>query len=106
MQPGDARRGKFADNLTGFGRSLRRAGIPVDSVTAIGNKVMWVATICNDGPNQLVHFLIGLDGFHRGSPYSLRTKLRSRKAHGVSLPVYRLNKYRVIWTNLPKIPVS
>ena len=31
MQPGDARRGKFADNLTGFGRSLRRAGIPVDS---------------------------------------------------------------------------
>ena len=31
MQLGDARRGKFADNLTGFGRSLRRAGIPVDS---------------------------------------------------------------------------
>jgi uncharacterized protein len=31
MQLGDARSGKLADNLTGFGRSLRRAGIPVDS---------------------------------------------------------------------------
>ena len=31
MQLGDARRGKFADNLTGFGRALRRAGIAVDS---------------------------------------------------------------------------
>ncbi len=30
-QLGDARRGKFADNLTGFGRALRRAGIPVDA---------------------------------------------------------------------------
>ena len=28
---GDARHGKFADNLTGFGRALRRAGVPVDS---------------------------------------------------------------------------
>lgn len=28
---GDARRGKFADNLTGFGRALRRAGVPVDA---------------------------------------------------------------------------
>ncbi len=31
MQLGDARSGKFADNLTGFGRTLRRAGIAVDS---------------------------------------------------------------------------
>lgn len=28
---GDARAGKFADNLTAFGRALRRAGVPVDS---------------------------------------------------------------------------
>ena len=27
----DARGGKFVDNLTGFGRALRRAGVPVDS---------------------------------------------------------------------------
>ena len=31
MQPGDASSGKLADNLTGFGRSLRRAGITLDS---------------------------------------------------------------------------
>ena len=30
-QLGDARRGKLADNLTGFGRALRRAGVPVDA---------------------------------------------------------------------------
>ena len=29
--PGDSRVGKLADNLTGFGRALRRAGVPVDS---------------------------------------------------------------------------
>jgi uncharacterized protein with von Willebrand factor type A (vWA) domain len=28
---GDARSGKFADNIAGFGRALRRAGLPVDS---------------------------------------------------------------------------
>ena len=28
---GDARRGKFAENLVGFGRALRRAGVAVDS---------------------------------------------------------------------------
>lgn len=28
---GDARAGKFADNLAAFGRALRRAGVPVDS---------------------------------------------------------------------------
>ena len=31
MQLGDARSGKLADNLTGFGRTLRRAGVRVDS---------------------------------------------------------------------------
>jgi len=31
MQLGDARSGKLADNLTGFGRALRRAGVRVDS---------------------------------------------------------------------------
>ena len=31
MQLGDARAGKFADNLSGFGRALRRAGVPTDS---------------------------------------------------------------------------
>jgi uncharacterized protein with von Willebrand factor type A (vWA) domain len=31
MVLGDARSGKLADNLTGFGRMLRRAGLPVDS---------------------------------------------------------------------------
>ncbi|MCY7318359.1 MAG: VWA domain-containing protein [Ramlibacter sp.] len=30
MQLGDARTGKLADNITGFGRALRRAGVPVD----------------------------------------------------------------------------
>lgn len=30
MQLGDARSGKLADNLTAFGRALRRAGLPVD----------------------------------------------------------------------------
>ena len=31
MQLGDARAGKLADNITGFGRALRRAGVKVDS---------------------------------------------------------------------------
>lgn len=31
MQLGDARRGKLADNITGFGRALRRAGVRTDS---------------------------------------------------------------------------
>lgn len=31
MQLGDARSGKLADNITGFGRALRRAGVRVDS---------------------------------------------------------------------------
>ncbi len=31
MLLGDARMGKLADNLSGFGRALRRAGVPVDS---------------------------------------------------------------------------
>ena len=30
-QLGDARTGKLADNLSGFGRALRRAGVPVDA---------------------------------------------------------------------------
>jgi len=31
MQLGDSRTGKLADNLAAFGRSLRRAGVRVDS---------------------------------------------------------------------------
>jgi uncharacterized protein with von Willebrand factor type A (vWA) domain len=31
MQLGDARRGKLGDNITGFGRALRRAGVRLDS---------------------------------------------------------------------------
>src|SRR6478735_3156953 len=31
MQLGDARTGKLADNIAGFGRALRRAGLRVDS---------------------------------------------------------------------------
>lgn len=31
MTLGDARSGKLADNITGFGRALRRAGVPADS---------------------------------------------------------------------------
>ena len=31
MQLGDARHGKLADNLSAFGRTLRRAGVPVDA---------------------------------------------------------------------------
>jgi len=31
MRLGDARSGKLGDNITGFGRALRRAGLPVDS---------------------------------------------------------------------------
>jgi len=30
MQLGDARLGKFSDNLAAFGRTLRRAGVRVD----------------------------------------------------------------------------
>ena len=37
MQLGDARSGKLADNLTGFGRTLRRAGIAVDSARMAAN---------------------------------------------------------------------
>ncbi|MES3000611.1 MAG: VWA domain-containing protein [Pseudomonadota bacterium] len=32
---GDARTGKLADNLTAFGRALRRAGVPVDSARIV-----------------------------------------------------------------------
>ena len=35
MQLGDARRGKLADNITGFGRALRRAGLRVDSARIV-----------------------------------------------------------------------
>jgi uncharacterized protein len=31
MQLGDARKGKMADNIVGFGRTLRRAGVPTDA---------------------------------------------------------------------------
>ena len=31
MQLGDARTGKLADNIAGFGRALRRAGVRIDS---------------------------------------------------------------------------
>jgi len=31
MLLGDSRSGKLADNITGFGRALRRAGVRVDS---------------------------------------------------------------------------
>jgi uncharacterized protein len=31
MRLGDARRGKLADNVVGFGRALRRAGLPIDA---------------------------------------------------------------------------
>ncbi|MBC7437497.1 MAG: hypothetical protein H7332_15695, partial [Bdellovibrionales bacterium] len=31
MNLGDARTGKFAGNITGFGRALRRAGVRMDS---------------------------------------------------------------------------
>ena len=31
MSLGDARSGKLADNVAGFGRALRRAGVKVDS---------------------------------------------------------------------------
>ena len=31
MRLGDSRSGKLADNITGFGRALRRAGVPADS---------------------------------------------------------------------------
>jgi uncharacterized protein with von Willebrand factor type A (vWA) domain len=31
MKLGDARSGKLPDNITGFGRALRRAGVPIDS---------------------------------------------------------------------------
>ena len=31
MQLGDARQGKMADNIVGFGRTLRRAGVPTDA---------------------------------------------------------------------------
>jgi len=33
----------------------------------------------------LVHVLIGLNGFHRGSPFLFETKLKRVEAHSVSL---------------------
>lgn len=35
MQLGDARTGKFPDQITAFGRALRRAGVPVDSARIV-----------------------------------------------------------------------
>ena len=34
-QLGDARTGKLADNLSGFGRTLRRAGVRVDAASVL-----------------------------------------------------------------------
>ena len=47
MQLGDARTGKLADNITGFGRALRRAGVRVDSsriALAAGGRAGWSAS--------------------------------------------------------------
>lgn len=44
MQLGDARSGKLPENITGFGRALRRAGVPVDSsrIALAIDAVRWV----------------------------------------------------------------
>jgi uncharacterized protein with von Willebrand factor type A (vWA) domain len=44
MQLGDARAGKLADNISAFGRSLRRAGVRVDSaqIALAQQAALWV----------------------------------------------------------------
>lgn len=50
MQLGDARHGKLADNLVGFSRALRRAGVPMDSarIALAGEAATWVGLARRD----------------------------------------------------------
>ncbi|MEY2994483.1 MAG: hypothetical protein RL357_1418, partial [Pseudomonadota bacterium] len=79
MELGDARRGKLATNLVGFGRALRRAGIPVDSeriavatqalmLTGMDSKADWnsalESTFVSD-PSQRVVFQELFDAYFR-----------------------------------------
>ena len=43
MLLGDARSGKLSDNITGFARALRRAGLPIDA-SRISLAIEWVAS--------------------------------------------------------------
>ena len=48
MKLGDARTGKLADNITGFGRTLRRAGVPADSArTALAAQAAELVGVAN-----------------------------------------------------------
>jgi uncharacterized protein len=48
MQLGDARRGKLAGNITGFGRALRRAGVRMDSARiALAQQAAQVVGVAN-----------------------------------------------------------
>ena len=79
MELGDARRGKLATNLVGFGRALRRAGMPIDSeriavatqalmLTGMDSKADWnsalEATFVSD-PSQRVVFQELFDAYFR-----------------------------------------
>ena len=55
MQLGDARSGKMAENIIGFGRTLRRAGLPMDSARiGVGLQAALLVGIeakrCPEGP--------------------------------------------------------
>ena len=50
MKLGDARTGKLPDNITGFGRALRRAGVPADSERiALATQAAQLVGIANQG---------------------------------------------------------
>jgi uncharacterized protein len=78
-QLGDARRGKLADNVVGFGRALRRAGIAIDSqriavatqaliLVDVNHKADWAsameATLVSD-PSQRVVFRELFDAYFK-----------------------------------------
>ena len=50
MKLGDARAGKLPDNITGFGRALRRAGVPADSERiALATQAAQLVGVANKG---------------------------------------------------------
>jgi uncharacterized protein with von Willebrand factor type A (vWA) domain len=79
MELGDARRGKLATNLVGFGRALRRAGLPVDSdriavatealmLTGMESRLDWnsaLESVFVSDPSQRVVFQELFDAYFR-----------------------------------------
>ena len=56
MSLGDARSGKLADNVAGFGRALRRAGVKVDSSRIALAKEAALAVVLSDKPDLSAAF--------------------------------------------------